>query len=73
MGVAVVGQHLVADQILEEGQAAPGGDIVGIDERAQAEGRFDRPSLADDAGADPRDQRVNVRRRQRRAAVWYFA
>ena len=59
MGVGVEGQHLFADVVLNEVQAAAGGGVVRIHQRLVTEGRGDGLALADDGLAYPLDQVVH--------------
>ena len=52
VGVGVAGEHLVADEVLDEGQAATRGGVVGVGDPSRAVGPVHHLVLADDPGAD---------------------
>ena len=60
--VRVQRQDRVADEVLDEREAAAGRRVVGIGHAAQAEGRRDEVVAADDRGADRLDQALALRR-----------
>ena len=52
VGVGVERQHLVADEVLDEGERATGGRVVRVGHAARAERPFDGAVIADDPGPD---------------------
>ena len=56
VGVGVPGQHLVADEVLDEGQRPPGRGVVGVGDPARPERAPHHLVVADDAVADAADQ-----------------
>ena len=52
VGVGVGRQHLGADEVLDEGQAATGRGVVGVGHAARAVGALHHLVVADDRGAD---------------------
>ena len=63
--VGVAGQHLVADEVLEEGQGPPGCRVVGVRHAAPAVGRGHHLVLTDDGLANAAHQRLLARLRCR--------
>ena len=57
VGVGVARQHLVADEVLDEGQRAPGRGVVGVGDPARAVGPVHDLVVADDGLADAAQQR----------------
>ena len=68
--VGVEGHDLLADVVLDEGQVASAGGVVGVGDAADAEGPGDGLVIADDAGADELDELVGVGERVRGAWAW---
>ena len=56
MRIGVVGQHLRADVVLDEVQAATGGGVVGVHQRHVTKCRGNGLALANDGPANPFDQ-----------------
>ena len=63
--VGVAGQHLVADEVLEEGQGPPGCRVVGVRHPAPAVGGGHHVVLTDDGLANAAHQRLLARLRCR--------
>ena len=58
MRVAVRRQHLIAYEVLDEGERAPGGGRIRVDDAARPEWALDHDVIADHRRADPLDQAV---------------
>src|SRR6266516_3987019 len=65
VGVGVARQHLLADELLDEVQRPPRGGVIGIDDAPGTVGAGKDLIVADDAPADPLQQRRGDRRVRR--------
>ena len=60
VGVRVQRHDLLSDVVLDEGQIAAGGGVIGIRQTADAEGAQEGLVIADDAAADEGQQLVGI-------------